>query len=420
MNAFEEARKELIRILAHHMVLLAERVHIIENQEACEPILENAHRIWSEKAVFKWEVVPSDGLEDFGRASGSPSNDYTVSGAGMLELTFPSEEQLSKSPSYDVACDSISPSHIVPLDNPLATPVSRDIGTTCDPILGRCFSCSTPLDANGLCLFCLDPALMGESTNHQDDCLQDPTLFQDQNSSNICSSPYLEDQWALMDPLWSRIESMGETSAESSGPLGQNLSPICPNLPRKPSPAYISSFSMLENNFTPTNPTYGLPEFASPEGASADPGPGNQSSADFGYGEGNVDPSKLHTRDSQNLMPIRKLKQSIRGTSRKSPTLENPDPVTKVPFMGTCISCNSIIQSTKIDIKAKHVPALTCEMCGRPRRQKLDLRAWNERRSGHERCVVGVRVDELKSPKSHKPRLKTEDARLRVLEKLLV
>lgn len=60
-NTFGEAQKQLLRILAHHMILIAERSHVLESQRANGHILENASRLWSGKAVFDWEIVRVDG-----------------------------------------------------------------------------------------------------------------------------------------------------------------------------------------------------------------------------------------------------------------------------------------------------------------------------------------------------------------------
>lgn len=62
-SSFEEAQKELLRILAHHMIIIAERAGILETQGADCLLQGNAHRLWSGKAVFNWDLVQ---LGDFG------------------------------------------------------------------------------------------------------------------------------------------------------------------------------------------------------------------------------------------------------------------------------------------------------------------------------------------------------------------
>ena len=76
-NAFEEAQKELLRILTHHMILIAERVHVLSDQKAQSRILESADRIWREKAIFEWETVPIDDTEssDSHDAASTNAND---------------------------------------------------------------------------------------------------------------------------------------------------------------------------------------------------------------------------------------------------------------------------------------------------------------------------------------------------------
>lgn len=59
-EGFDEARQQLLRILAHHMLLIAERVSLLNDNEAKGRLLENAYRQWSEKAIFEWKISSTE------------------------------------------------------------------------------------------------------------------------------------------------------------------------------------------------------------------------------------------------------------------------------------------------------------------------------------------------------------------------
>ncbi len=115
-NAFAEAQKELLRILAHHMILIAERVHLMDSTRADCRILENACSVWHGKAVFKWETVqpdePKELQEDFASVAcyGLVQNELALGFPGSnLEqspLTFdvPTSLQSPSDMSFDTAC----------------------------------------------------------------------------------------------------------------------------------------------------------------------------------------------------------------------------------------------------------------------------------------------------------------------------
>lgn len=58
--AFDGAREQLLRILSHHMIHIAERANLMEGQRAKQRLLENAYHQWSSKAVFEWKIASAD------------------------------------------------------------------------------------------------------------------------------------------------------------------------------------------------------------------------------------------------------------------------------------------------------------------------------------------------------------------------
>ena len=62
-DRFEDARRQLLRILVHHMLHIAGRANLTK-QRPTPRMLESAYNQWASKAVFEWRVSPCD--EDCG------------------------------------------------------------------------------------------------------------------------------------------------------------------------------------------------------------------------------------------------------------------------------------------------------------------------------------------------------------------
>ena len=54
MTHLGEARYELIRILAHHMILLGERTGLLHGDSTKQGLIESCHNIWNKTGTFEW------------------------------------------------------------------------------------------------------------------------------------------------------------------------------------------------------------------------------------------------------------------------------------------------------------------------------------------------------------------------------
>ena len=201
-NAFGEAQKGLLRILAHHMILIAERVHIIGSQRADCHILESAYRLWSEKAVFEWDDVPLDentqpedvlSILDCCTAHSIRKRGSIGSGGQQSPLPFSN----ATASSLDSSTDYIFPNHN------LGRLISSETCANDDSILGQCFSCNGALNVNGFCQpclsICLDAAVDGSLALGIP--IQSHEGSENRNPAAFYSEPSLEDQWYPLDSL---------------------------------------------------------------------------------------------------------------------------------------------------------------------------------------------------------------------------
>ena len=53
---FEEARFELLRILAHHMILIGERASLLNCNVTKQRLTENCQNIWNKTGTFEWNI----------------------------------------------------------------------------------------------------------------------------------------------------------------------------------------------------------------------------------------------------------------------------------------------------------------------------------------------------------------------------
>ena len=56
-NAFVKAQKQLVRILARHMIQVTERAHVLDSKKASGLIFENVCGRWNGEATFEWDIV---------------------------------------------------------------------------------------------------------------------------------------------------------------------------------------------------------------------------------------------------------------------------------------------------------------------------------------------------------------------------
>ena len=156
-TAFIEAQKQLVRILAHHMIQIAERAHVLDSQKAGGRILENVYRLWDGKPVFRWEIVQLDVPRELEENSylflgnNSVQSRPEIGSAGMSCAKLPV--------NMHEACLWNSRSDTVSSGNYNQGSTFGVTGTTENPTLGRCVFCNDALDADGLCWTCLLPDL---------------------------------------------------------------------------------------------------------------------------------------------------------------------------------------------------------------------------------------------------------------------
>ncbi|KAL9046023.1 MAG: hypothetical protein Q9214_001043, partial [Letrouitia sp. 1 TL-2023] len=60
----EEARCELSRILAHHMVVIGERIGLLGYDVEKQRLVENCHNLWNKTGNFEWDYRDSSVIED--------------------------------------------------------------------------------------------------------------------------------------------------------------------------------------------------------------------------------------------------------------------------------------------------------------------------------------------------------------------
>ena len=132
IRSYDETQQLLLRILAHHMVQIAERAYLLDDQADKIGLIENAHRLWDGQATFEWQWEDrsvSKGTEDSDSISGlNEPLEQSSSDDAMWNLEYAQENPLDQHP------DEMQPSLFFP------------------PI---CFMCRGLLDAEGHCVPCL-------------------------------------------------------------------------------------------------------------------------------------------------------------------------------------------------------------------------------------------------------------------------
>lgn len=66
VQVFSEAQEHLLRILAHHMVYIAERIELLERSISRKRIIEGSACRWNRKATFQWKEMPTPKDADIG------------------------------------------------------------------------------------------------------------------------------------------------------------------------------------------------------------------------------------------------------------------------------------------------------------------------------------------------------------------
>lgn len=135
MNGHEEARHELLRILAHYMVLIGDRISLLHCLMTKRRLVENCHNLWNKPGDFAW---------NYGSSS-------------MKEISDPSPQLDAGLPlAYDWLPD------VWPDNSNLMTAV----GTT------KCGFCNANVPSDDICQVCFGPNLLtagGEDAKVQAD-----------------------------------------------------------------------------------------------------------------------------------------------------------------------------------------------------------------------------------------------------------
>lgn len=298
----------------------------LETQGADCPLQGNAHRLWSGKAVFKWDLVQ---LGDFGvyeEGYQSSADYYPVQALPEFET---GESEGDRSLQYIETIQTSSPkppSDIVPPDSDFEISNSLMASVMDNRTFSRCFACDNALDANGLCQLCPPEVLFDENPTYPVNPFGGQALSQNQTSENICSSPLIEDLQDWTDPSNFGVQNMGGVSAPSSEPGLHNSSVTESYLPWLMNNPDTSGFGMLGDESATATLTYGLPPVASPtdvfEHASLD----DQLFASGSIHGKNAKSSDAHAREVKDSMPVRRLKRWIKEKSRKVRNSKNTDP----------------------------------------------------------------------------------------------
>ena len=63
-TGLEEARYELLRILAHHMIFLAERIGLMDCDSTKQRLTASCHNLWNKVGAFNWDYTTCSATED--------------------------------------------------------------------------------------------------------------------------------------------------------------------------------------------------------------------------------------------------------------------------------------------------------------------------------------------------------------------
>ncbi len=86
-QAFSEAQEHLLRILAHHMVYIAERINLLEPNVSRKRIIEGSACQWNRRATFRWNVIPAS--EDTDNHTNLDSSYDVLDYSGRADRTLP-------------------------------------------------------------------------------------------------------------------------------------------------------------------------------------------------------------------------------------------------------------------------------------------------------------------------------------------
>lgn len=303
MNTYVEAQKQLLRILAHHMIQIAERAHVLDKQKASDHILENAYRLWDRKAVFEWEIVQAENPLELKEDSNCFSGlSHTMQKPCLAAMHYCRQTAVNS----NAANSGNSFTDIFTSDSFKERSTAGITGVLDNPIIGRCVFCNNALDADGLCRPCLllDIDFPIDETL---DALDNPPpcrmALETQNSAMNSSTPYSSNLWNRLDPPNFLGEDTDGMSTASSWLDLENPFTTYPNPTWLGDTSGASSLSMPWTESAPEPLTYGVSVFASP----MDTFTSSSSKLKIGDGhyEERIDPKNGHLQDIPSSTPAR-------------------------------------------------------------------------------------------------------------------
>lgn len=103
-QVFSEARTQLLRILAHHMVYIAERAGLLDSKGSKKRIIEGSACRWNRRALFQWKEMPAPKDADI-RSNVASSQDNTSRADPNMATEYPARcYHLSRSHPIQSSC----------------------------------------------------------------------------------------------------------------------------------------------------------------------------------------------------------------------------------------------------------------------------------------------------------------------------
>ena len=337
-QSFEEARKGLLRSLAHHMILLAERAQIMDDSKANHNILENSYLTWTGKAVFKWQAVRSIDTEDLEGSFHRLTRHCTVVDAQELGLADSIGEQTPLLSNPLPAFTSELPLDIVSSDH-YEAPFFQISGSSSDSLHSRLLVCDSALgvdvDVDGICGLCPPLSLdvpIDMIPDHLDDPQQGQLVSEAQTPVDHHSKPYLKRQWDWWDFPDFEVQNMSGVPV----PGLPNPPTVYPILPGISDASDTSCLSMPEIEYGSIPMTCDVPESASPMHAFEKPS--------FGIGllnSDDADGGRMHCSG----LPFQNLESCKLTRSQQFPMDEKA-----LQMKYVCVPCDSAERDSEVFI----------------------------------------------------------------------
>ena len=177
-TVYEEARHELLRILIHHMILVGERIGLLDCDSTKYRLVENCHNLWNKVGNFQWNyenASRTDGAntDPFPQQEQSP---LEVSPAASVSLNSarksvndesdPQRGDVSNTALADCDLHQLDPVHSAGSDAAVGPLPSYDLlhvsgfefsSTPLDMSMTTCFLCSGIFPSDEMCPTCFGP-----------------------------------------------------------------------------------------------------------------------------------------------------------------------------------------------------------------------------------------------------------------------